>query len=121
MMGADDLGDLSVYRTRGGSLITVAAGVGPQTKGHGLNGAVGSSVLIFSSSAPGRLHFRSSTTGGQDVSDADTAPKKFMARVEDEVRADVTADGKLAVELIAELVSKVEALEKRIVKLERGS
>ena len=31
------------------------------------------------------------------------------------------ADGKLAVELIAELVSKVEALEKRIVKLERGS
>jgi hypothetical protein len=55
------------------------------------------------------------------VSDADTAPKKFMARVEDEVRADVAADGKLAVELIAELVSKVEALEKRIVKLERGS
>ncbi|HVB54298.1 MAG TPA: hypothetical protein VNF24_08945 [Candidatus Acidoferrales bacterium] len=55
------------------------------------------------------------------MSDTEAAPRRFMGRVEDELRADATADKRLAEELIAELVEKVEALEKRIVKLERGA
>lgn len=55
------------------------------------------------------------------MSDTEPAPKRFLERVEDELRTDVTADGRLAEELIAELVSKVEALEKRIVQLEHRS
>ncbi len=55
------------------------------------------------------------------MSDTDAAPKKFVARVEDEFRADVAADVNVAEELATELIKKVEDLEKRIVKLERGS
>lgn len=55
------------------------------------------------------------------MSDSDAAPKTFVARVEDEFRADVAADVNLAEELVTELIKKVEDLEKRIVKLERGS
>ena len=38
------------------------------------------------------------------MSDTDAAPKKFVARVEDEFRADVAADVNLAEELVTELI-----------------
>jgi archaellum component FlaC len=58
--------------------------------------------------------------GGLAVSDVKSA-KNFVERVEDEVRADLTADENLGKQIIADLIEKVEALEKRIVKLEHRS
>jgi hypothetical protein len=52
------------------------------------------------------------------VDDTETGPKNFAARVEDGLRADVAADQTLARELVAELIEKVEGLEKRIAHLE---
>lgn len=52
------------------------------------------------------------------VDDTETGPKNFAARVEDGLRADVGADQALARELVAELIEKVEGLEKRIAHLE---
>ncbi|MGC1184581.1 MAG: hypothetical protein WBA31_05435 [Candidatus Dormiibacterota bacterium] len=55
------------------------------------------------------------------MDDAEGAPRGFVARVEDELRADVAADESLAKSLVAELLEKVEALEKRIAHLERNA
>jgi hypothetical protein len=55
------------------------------------------------------------------VDDTEREPKNLVARVEDELRADVSADERLAKELVAELVDKVAALEKRIAHLEGKS
>lgn len=54
------------------------------------------------------------------MAESDGTPRSFLTRVEDELRTDVAADERLVRELIAELVEKVETLEKRIITLERG-
>ncbi|MGA8207429.1 MAG: hypothetical protein WB867_05335 [Candidatus Dormiibacterota bacterium] len=53
------------------------------------------------------------------MSDTDTTPKNFVSRVEENLRADVKADEGLGKQLLSDLIDKVEALEKRIIELER--
>lgn len=55
------------------------------------------------------------------MSESDTAPQGFIAEAEKELREDATADKMLAEELVADLVDKVHALERRIAKLEHGN
>jgi hypothetical protein len=59
--------------------------------------------------------------GGLAVSEVGAAPKNFVEKVEGEVRADLTADENLGKQIVADLIEKVEALEKRIAKLEHRS
>ncbi|MGH7667440.1 MAG: hypothetical protein ACREN1_09070 [Candidatus Dormibacteria bacterium] len=55
------------------------------------------------------------------MTDADGGSRSLAERVETEIRGDVSADENLAKQIIADLVDKVESLEKRIASLERGS
>ena len=55
------------------------------------------------------------------MSDSEATPEGFVARVEEGLRADVKADEHLAEQMISDLIEKVEALEKRIAKLEQHS
>ena len=55
------------------------------------------------------------------MSDVDAAPKNLVERVAGEVRADLAADENLGKQIIADLIEKVEALEKRIANLEHRS
>jgi hypothetical protein len=57
--------------------------------------------------------------GELPVSEVDAAPKDLFHKAEGEVRADLTADEHLGKQIIADLIEKVEALEKRIANLER--
>ena len=57
----------------------------------------------------------------RDLPTVSLGQHQLISKVDDVLRADVVADGKLAGALIAELVNQVEALEKRIAKLERRS
>jgi polyhydroxyalkanoate synthesis regulator phasin len=59
--------------------------------------------------------------GGLAVSEVGAAPKSFGEKVEGEIRADLTADENLGKQIIADLIEKVEALERRIAKLEHRS
>jgi hypothetical protein len=53
------------------------------------------------------------------VSDGESTSKKFVSRLEDNLRADVKADEGLGKQMLSDLIEKVEALEKRIAELER--
>jgi hypothetical protein len=53
------------------------------------------------------------------LSDSKATPERFVTRVEEGLRADVKADEHLAGQMISDLIEKVEALERRIAKLER--
>lgn len=55
------------------------------------------------------------------MSEPNPPPKNFVAKVEREVRADLAADEHLGGQIVADLVEKLEALEKRIAKLEHHS
>jgi archaellum component FlaC len=55
------------------------------------------------------------------VSDTEATPKGFMSRMGDDLRADAKADEGLGKQVLSDLLEKVEALEKRIAKLEHGS
>lgn len=56
---------------------------------------------------------------GSKVSDSEATPKNLVSRVEENLRADVEADEGLGMQMVRDLVEKVEALEKRIAELER--
>ncbi|MGB6770817.1 MAG: hypothetical protein WBF51_02275 [Candidatus Dormiibacterota bacterium] len=53
------------------------------------------------------------------MSDSEATPKNLVSRVEENLRADVEADEGLGMQMVRDLVEKVEALEKRIAELER--
>lgn len=55
------------------------------------------------------------------ASESKSVSKGLGERVKEVLRADVAADRTLAEELMTDLVEKVEALEKRIAKLEGGA
>ncbi|MFZ0995653.1 MAG: hypothetical protein WAO09_06715 [Candidatus Dormiibacterota bacterium] len=55
------------------------------------------------------------------MSDSKAAQEGFVTRVEEGLRADVKADEHLVQQIISDLIEKVEALERRIAKLEQHS
>jgi hypothetical protein len=53
------------------------------------------------------------------VSDEESTSKKFVGRLEENLRADVEADEGLSKQMLSDLIEKVKALEERIAELER--